>query len=295
VIAYEWSSAGVLPLLRGLRNVQGTLSLHSLERQRSDVTSETALKISEIEREAMEAARTLLVHDPATAEAARLWMPACADRLVPARSLFPAADFEADLDPGEVKARYQVGPIDPVLLFVGDLDEPYGPDLVLKAMPAILRHHPQARLVLVGDGQLLWPLKVYARYLLLEYAVRFVGHVEGQPLRELIQASDVVVVPSRQSTPWWPIQAAWAARRPVVATHEAARTLTEHESDSVLIYPSENSVVWGVERVLYDAELAQTIAAAGRQKLEERFGWKALAEQIEEVLSAVSGQLSAVS
>jgi glycosyltransferase involved in cell wall biosynthesis len=193
--------------------------------------------------------------------------------------------FESQLDPGAIKARYQVGPVDPVLLFVGDLDERYGPDLLLRAMPALLRHHRQARLVIVGDGHLQWPLRVYARYLLLEHAVRLVGDVQGLAMEELIQASDVIVVPSRESTPWWPIQAGWAARKPVVLTHEAARGLTEHEKDSVLVYPSENSIVWGVERVLYDADLRQAIGTAGRHKLEERFGWTALAGQLEEVLA----------
>ncbi len=145
-----------------------------------------------------------------------------------------------------------------MILYVGDLDERYGPDLLIKAMPAVLRHHQQARLVIVGDGQMLWPLRVYARYLLLEHAIRLVGHVTDQPMYELIQAADMIVVPSRESTPWWPILAGWAARRPVVATHDAARTLLEHEKDSVLVYPSENSIVWGIERVLYDAELAKT-------------------------------------
>ena len=287
ILAYEWTAAGVLPLLRGLHNRQGALSLHSLERQRSDGSSEVAQQITAIEREGIEAARSILVHDPATLEAARSWLPACADRLVQARSLFPLEAFETELDPGAIKARYQIGPIDPVLLFIGDLDDRYAPDVVLRAMPAILRHHEQARLVIVGDGPLQWPLRVYARYLLLEHAVRLVGDVRDRALFDLVQAADVVVVPSRESTPWWPIQAAWAARRPVVATHDAAKALLEHEKDSVLVYPSENSVVWGVERILYDPELRQAIGAAGRLKLEERFGWSALAEQLEEVLAAV--------
>jgi glycosyltransferase involved in cell wall biosynthesis len=295
VIGYEWTSAAVLSLLKGLRNLPAVLSLHSLERQRSDLSSEISRKVVELEHEGMQAATAILIHDPATAEVARQTLPTCADRIVLARPVFPVMNFESDLDPGAVKARYQVGPVDPVILYVGDLDERYGPDAVLKAMPAILRHHPQARLVIVGDGQLFWPLKVYTRYLLLEHAVRLIGHLQDKPLHELIQASDVVVVPSREATPWWPIQAAWAARKPVVATHAAAKGLTEHEKDSVLIYPSENSVVWGVERVLYDEELRKSIAAAGRKKLEERFGWDGLAEQVEEILSAVSAQLSAVS
>ncbi len=281
VIGYEWSSAPVLSLLRGLRNLQGVLSLHSLERQRTDLSSDIAQKITEIEREGIENARALLLHDPGTAEVLRHWIPESVDRVVHGRSLFDAANFDGEIDPGTVKARYQVGPIDPMILFVGDLDERYGPDLLLKAMPPILRHHPQARLVIVGDGQLLWPLRVYARYLLLEHAVRLVGHVTDQPMYELIQAADIVAVPSRESTPWWPILAGWAARRPVLATHDAAKTLLAHEQDSVLVYPSENSIVWGVERLLYDPALRKAVGDAGRKKLDSRFGWNALAEQVE--------------
>lgn len=285
VLGYEWTSAPVLSLLKGLRNLPTVLSLHSLERQRSDLSSEISRKIVEIEYEGIQSAAKLLLHDPATIEVARQWIPSCMDRLIQSRPIFPTNQFEHDIDPGTIKSRYQVGPIDPMILYVGDLDERYGPDVLLRAMPALLRHHPQVRLVIVGDGNLFWPLRVYTRYLLLEHAVRLVGHVEGQDLHTLIQASDVVAVPSREPTPWWPIQAAWAARKPVVATHDAARGLTEHEKDSVLIYPSENSVVWGVERVLYDQELRVSIGEAGRRKLEDRFGWNSLAEQLESILA----------
>src|SRR5262249_15404507 len=146
VIAYEWTAAGVIPLLRGLRNQHGVLSLHSLERQRSDLSAESSRQINEIQREALEAAQRVLVHERPTAEQVRLWLPGCAERVVTARERFPVEKFESSLDPGEVKARYQIGPIDPVLLYVGDLDERYGPDLLIKAMPALLRHHKQARL-----------------------------------------------------------------------------------------------------------------------------------------------------
>jgi glycosyltransferase involved in cell wall biosynthesis len=285
VIGYEWSSAPVLSLLRGLRNLLGVLSLHSLERQRTDLSSEIAQKIAEIEREGIENARSLLLHDPGTAEVLRHWIPESVDRVVHCRSLFEIANFENEIDPGTVKARYQVGPIDPMILFVGDLDERYGPDLLIKAMPAILPHHPQARLVIVGDGPMFWPLRVYARYLLLENAIRLVGHVTDQPMYELIQAADIVAVPSREATPWWPILAGWAARRPVLATHDAAKKLLAHEQDSVLVYPSENSIVWGVERLLYDPELRKSVGNAGRKKLESRFGWNAIAQQVEELFA----------
>jgi glycosyltransferase involved in cell wall biosynthesis len=285
VICYEWTSAQALALLHGLKNQQGVLSLHSIEKQRSDLSNDTSRRIFEIEIEGVKAAHALLIHDSRTADALRMAYPACQERLLLAHEMFPINDYDVVLDAGTIKARYQIGPTDPVLLFVGDLSERYGPEAVLKAMPALLRHHPQARLVIVGDGALLWPMKVYARYCLLEYAVRFVGDVRGEALRDLVVASDVVVVPSRESTPWWPIQAGWAARKPVVATHDAAKGLTEHEKDSVLVYSSENSVVWGVERVLYDPVLSQQIGEKGRAKLEAHFGWNGLVEQVEELMT----------
>ena len=236
----------------------------------------------------MLAAKAILVHNPATDTIARSSVPACADRIAPLREMFPAHLFEDKLDPGAVKARFQIGPVDPTILYVGDLSERYGPDLLVKALPPILKNHPQTRLVVVGEGNLYWPLRVYTRYLLLEHAVRLPGSVEGQALRDLIQAADVVVVPSRESTPWWPIHAAWAARRPVVATHPAAPELLKHMGDAVLAYPSENSIVWGIERVLFDAELRTTMADQGVAKLDERFGWGNAAAQVLELMGAAA-------
>jgi glycosyltransferase involved in cell wall biosynthesis len=282
----EWSAVPTLSILRGIKDLNSILSLQSLERQRSDMTSELSQAIEAIELTGLREARTVLVHDPAVGEVARYWVPECADRTVCVRSPFPFERFNRGIDPGAVKARYQVGPIDPTIVYVGDLGERYGPDLLIKSMPAVLKNHPQARLIIVGDGDQYWPLRVYARYLLLEHAVRLPGHVGGDAVDELIEAADVVAVPSRVATPWWPILASWAARRPVVASQDAAPGLLEHEKDSVLIYPNVSSCVWGIERVLFDADFGARIGARGREKLAERYGWGIVAAQVEELMAA---------
>jgi glycosyltransferase involved in cell wall biosynthesis len=288
LLGCEWSAMPVLNLLQGIKNYPIVWSLHSLERQRSDMSGELSKRIDAIELEGLRAAKSILVHDPATADVAKNCVPECGERIVNERQVFPVAKFAAQIDPGQIKARYQVGPIDPTILFVGDLSERYGPDLLVKAMPAVLKNHPQARLVIVGAGSLYWPLRVYTRYLLLEHAVRLVGNVEGQALYELIQAADIIAVPSRDTTPWWSFLAGWAARRPVVATHNAAPGILTNEEDSVLCYPNENSCVWGIERLLYDPELGRSLAAKGHEKLQERFGWKNVAAQVEGLLGVAA-------
>jgi glycosyltransferase involved in cell wall biosynthesis len=289
LLACEWSAAQAVSLLHGIKNHRSILSLHSLERQRSDVQSEVARGIEAIEVAALHEARSILVHDQATAEVAKYWAPESASRMVSVRDVFPVQNFNADLDPGAVKARYQVGPVDPTILYVGDLSQRYGPDLLVKGMPAVLRKHPQARLIVVGDGDLYWTLRVYSRYLLLDHAIRFPGHLDGKPLHELVQAADIVAVPSRESTPWWPIQAAWAAGRPVMTTAEAAPGLVEHEQDSLLVHPEPGSCAWGIDRLLTEAEMRTGISQRGQRKLDERLGWGGVAEQLAELMGVHAG------
>lgn len=284
LLGHEWSSIPALELLKADRKLDYLLSLNSLERQRSDMTHDLSQRIEEIELAGLQQASNILVQQSNVIEVAKSWVPDCASRLTNAYLPFPAHLFDSHIDPGVVKARFQIGPIDPTILFVGEMDERHGPDVLMKSIPAILKNHPQARFVFVGDGSSWWPMRVHTRYLLLEHAVRLVGHMEGPPLHELIQAADIVVVPSREATEWWPIQAAWAARRPVVTTHATATGLVEHEHDSILVYPHESSLVWGIERLLFDTELLRRCAAHGHEKLEERFGWSGVAVQIEELL-----------
>ncbi len=187
---------------------------------------------------------------------------------------FPVEEFASSLDPGLVKARYLVGPIDPTIVFVGDLDERHGPDLLMRAMPAVLKNHPQTRLVIVGDGPLIWPLRVMSRYMLLDYAVRIAGHVEGREVRELVAAADVVAVPSRVKTEDWQILAGWSAHRPVVATNIVSDHLCRHEEDSIIVYPNPGSCVWGLERALFDAEVGRRIGERGYQRVTHEFSGK---------------------
>ncbi len=285
LLGCEWSSVPALSLLRATKNHDALLSLHSLERQRSDMSSEVSGRIDDIERAGLREARSVLIHDPAIEGVAKSLVPECGERLVPAWPAFPVDRFSNQIDPGFVKGRFNVGPVDPTILFVGDLNDAHGPDVLVKSMPAILKNNKQARLVIVGDGALMWPLRVYARYLLIEHAVRLVGHLEGQAMFELMQAADVVAVPSRSQTEWWPVQAAWSANRPVVASQAMAPGLElENEQDSVLIYPHESSCVWGIERILFDPELGRRIAARGAEKVEERFGWSTVARRVEALI-----------
>ncbi|NQU21643.1 MAG: glycosyltransferase family 4 protein [Candidatus Nealsonbacteria bacterium] len=284
VMGHEWSAFPAVSLLHGIKNIRSTVSLHSMERQRGSVGSGAAEWIEETELAALREASSIIIHNPGTAEVVRDCVPECADRIVDACSEIPMAGFRFDVDPAEVKQRFSIGPVDPTILYIGDLDERYGPNLLMKAMPAILEEHGQARCIFVGDGELLWPLRVFSRYLLLDHAVRISGHLADHELYELIHSADVIVVPSIDATPWWPIEAAWAASRPVIATREAAPTLLEHEQNCLLVEPNEHDLAAGIDRVLSNPLLAQAIAREGHIKLDDRYSENKVIAQIEEAI-----------
>lgn len=284
LMGHEWSAIPAISLLHGIKNIGAVLSLHSLERQRSGLDTGISQWIEQTELSGLREARAIIVHNPDTGEIVRNCLPQCSQRIIDVCPETPMAGFHFDLDPGEVKGRFQVGPVDPTVLYVGDLDERYGPNLLMKAMPAVLKYNGQARCIFVGDGDLLWPLRVHSRYLLLDHAIRLAGHLDERALYELIHAADVIVVPSRQATPWWPIEAGWAASRPVVATHQAAPLLTEHLHDCLLVQPNDHDLAAGIERVLSDRELAEAIARGGNAKLRQRYGENKLILQLEEAI-----------
>jgi glycosyltransferase involved in cell wall biosynthesis len=283
-MGHEWSAFPAISLLHGIKNIGVAVSLHSLERQRGGLDTGISKWIEETELSGLREARSIIVHNPGTAEIIKNCLPECTERIVNACPEIPMAGFQFNLDPGEVKGRFMVGPVDPTILYVGDLDERYGPNLLMKAMPMILKHIGQARCIMVGDGDLLWPLRVHSRYLLLDHAVRLTGHLADQALYELLHAVDVVAVPSTQATPWWPIEAAWAASRPVVATQEAAPPLLEHEHNCVLVEPNEQDLAVGIRCVLSDPEFGRAIACQGKAKLEQRYNENKVIAQIEEAI-----------
>jgi len=96
-------------------------------------------------------------------------------------------------------------------LFIGELSERKGADLVLTAAAEILEVFP--RLIVAGDGPLRRDvIALAARLPGLEYA----GFVEGREKTRLFEHAAVVLIPSRRDP--WPLVAceALVARRPIV-------------------------------------------------------------------------------
>jgi glycosyltransferase involved in cell wall biosynthesis len=192
--------------------------------------------------------------------------------------------FYGDIDVGSVRRRYDIGPMDPTVLFCGRLVWQKGPDLLLEAVPSILRYYPNAKFVVAGDGGMRPELERRARQIGAGDATRFVGYRNGDEIVEIFKISDGVCVPSRNEPFGIVILEAWSAGKPVVATDVGGPSeYVDHEYTGLKISPHPESIAWGLGTLLSDFDRARWMGANGRQAVSDRFAWDVVAVQILDV------------
>ena len=81
-----------------------------------------------------------------------------------------------------------------IVLFVGRLALNKGPQILINAIPDVLKHHPQARFLLTGDGPRKNQLEQQADQLGIRHAIEFLGMRDDVP--ELMRKASIFVRPS---------------------------------------------------------------------------------------------------
>jgi glycogen synthase len=186
--------------------------------------------------------------------------------------------FNGWIDPGQVKARYAIGPLDPTVLFVGRMTSQKGPDLLVQAIPYVLHHHHNAKFILSGDGDMRNNVEQMARSMGVAHACRFYGVFPRGELVDLYRACDCVAVPSRNEPFGIVVLEAWAAGKPVISTHNGAEFVW-HNVNGFKVYPNPESIAWGIGSLFANFEHARWMGTKGREAVENRFTWEVIADQ----------------
>jgi glycosyltransferase involved in cell wall biosynthesis len=194
----------------------------------------------------------------------------------------PVHRFDGSIDPGAVKARYGIGPMDPTVLFMGRLSVQKGPDLLVEAIPGLLRFYPQAKFIIAGEGHMRGDLERRAGQLGVSHAVRWFGRLSTAEQVDMFRACDVVCVPSRNEPFGIIVLEAWAAGKPVVASQIGGPgEFVWHNVNGLKIYPTVESVGWGLGTVFTNWEWARWMGRNGRVAAETAFTWDRIAELTE--------------
>lgn len=110
---------------------------------------------------------------------------------------------------------------DPIFLCIGRLSSEKGHSILLDAFSKVAARHPDAKLVLAGDGPLRDVIEKRIIELGLMARVRITGWISSSTVRDEILGARVLVQPSLQEGLPVVLMEAMALRRPVISTYVA--------------------------------------------------------------------------
>ena len=169
---------------------------------------------------------------------------------------------------------------------VARLEPEKGHATLLEAWSLVLRHHPDATLLVVGEGSRHDSLVERARELGIEGRVVFTGRRDDVPA--VTAALDVAVLPSYREAQGLSILEAMALSRPVVATNVGGIPEVVVDGLTGLLVPPHDAdaLAAAVCRLLADHPLADTLARAAHDLVHDRFCVELMVEATETIYDA---------
>jgi glycosyltransferase involved in cell wall biosynthesis len=167
----------------------------------------------------------------------------------------------------------------PVIGMVARLIPQKGHDVLLDALPAVLRHSPTAQLVLIGDGPLRLALEAQAVRLGIKDHVQFLGYREDSAA--WMAGFEIFVHPSRWEGFGLVLLEAMNASLPIVATTAGAiPEIVRHGETGLLVPPDQPAeLAAALCTLLRDQPRATAMGTAGRRRLEDTFSVTDMVEQ----------------
>lgn len=180
-----------------------------------------------------------------------------------------------------------------VVVCVSRLVPRKGQDVLIKAMPAIVRAVPDAMLLVVGDGPYRADLDRLVDEVGVRRAVRFTGGVPWAELPAYFDAGDVFAMPCRTRRKGLDVEGlgivyleASAAGIPVVAGKSGGAPDAVLDGQTGFVVDGENvdAVAGAIVGLLLDLDRARAMGEAGRAWVERDWTWDATAASLAEML-----------
>lgn len=167
----------------------------------------------------------------------------------------------------------------PLIYFIGRLVWEKGPDLLVGAMPDIIKEFPTARAVISGTGPYREALVHQIHYLGLGEHVQLAGYIDDALRNQLYAVSDVAVLPSRYEPFGIVALEAMSAGIPVVvaSTGGLCEVVSDHVTGLCTEPGRSDSVAAAVIETLKNPDQAAERAVRARIVAQSQYNWDYIA------------------
>jgi glycosyltransferase involved in cell wall biosynthesis len=187
--------------------------------------------------------------------------------------------FSPTNPPEGLRESLGISPTDTVVLYAGRLDLVKGVGYLLQAAAKILPHHPDVKLLIVGDGSLRKHYEEFAAT--LPPAVIFTGWRQDVP--RLMNIADIFVLPSLSEGAANVAMEASASGLPVIATAVGeVPEIVVNGVTGILVNPGDaDGLTDSLEKLLSNPSLAKQMGAAGSKRMAENYTWEKICNALE--------------
>ncbi len=193
-------------------------------------------------------------------------------------------EYHANIDPGEVKKAYGIHPYAPLVLFVGRLVFQKGPDLFIDAIRKVCQYRWDAKVIVAGDGGMRQLLQEQAK----DLPVNFLGYIPDSEYIRILNAADIVVIPSRNEPFGLVLLEAWSAEKCVVACNVGG--LSENIDafvNGIKVEVNPASIADGITSLIDEPWNAEAMGKRGRKKVDRIFLWGPIVKDLTDTYARI--------
>lgn len=192
-----------------------------------------------------------------------------------------------DIGYSKEECREKLGlPLDgKIILFLGTLGPHKGPDILVKAMPRIIKEIPDAMLLFVGKGEMEKELRLLSKKLGVNKHIKFAGFVGDSFKKALFyKSADIFAFPSFSEIFGIVNLEAMACGIPIVASNVGGiPDVVKDEENGLLVPPGDSEVLADVIIYLLENEdVREKMGQNGRDKVKD-YSWDRIAKETEKV------------
>jgi glycosyltransferase involved in cell wall biosynthesis len=203
----------------------------------------------------------------------------------------------ANVDGEHFRMSHNIPLTKPMLLFVGRVAHEKNIGFLLEMHVELIKKHPDALLVITGEGPAEESIKHSIDKLGIANKVRMIGYLDrSHELIACYKAADIFVFASKSETQGLVLLEAMAQGTAVVAIAELGTKSILIEGEGVLIAKDDiNDFADKVSILLSDAPKRQMIGEKGRQYAKEKWGAGVLAKKVAKFYKSTINQKSSLS
>lgn len=182
-----------------------------------------------------------------------------------------------------------------VICYTGSFSPHRGLDAAVKAMPQILGEIPNAKLLLVGDGEIMPKLRAFAKGLGLEEKVVFTGWQDFRRFPSYMAAADVCIVPHvstehTEATAPHKLYQYMAMGKPVIVSScRPLRRVVEAARCGLVFEAGDAGAFADCVLKLKNPATRRKMGDAGREAVGETYNWLATSKGLLAIYAGLAG------